>query len=77
MRLVDLFPLPILNAEVNGHTSLDIALLTGQRRIAICLYLVGFQASPSLCNHNYLANLGIRESSESICVALSFWAIVN
>ncbi|OYK80254.1 hypothetical protein CbuD7E6568_05680 [Coxiella burnetii] len=75
LRLIDFFPLNLLNTEANGHTPLDIALLTGQWRIAACLDLVGFQISPSLYDHPYLKNL--RENQSLARIALSFWAIAN
>ncbi len=53
LHLLNMFPIAHLNKNANDYTPLDLALLMGQRRIATCLRLVGFQHSPAFHRHPF------------------------
>ncbi|AIT63911.1 putative membrane-associated protein [Coxiella burnetii str. Namibia] len=75
LHLLNMFPIAHLNKNANDYTPLDLALLMGQRRIATCLRLVGFQHSPAFHRHPFLRTS--EDEDKSAHMALSFWAVVN
>ncbi|ATN81920.1 hypothetical protein AYO24_04135 [Coxiella burnetii] len=65
-----------LRETVNEYNPLDLALLTGQRRIAICLRLQGLQQSEPFASHNPQSSL-INTDFNAEAMALAFWAVVK